>query len=181
MPTTYTKSEDMTYLDDMLGLYHPELRDAGVTFDVLFARAARNEDGDVDGPAVKHGGYPVLAMVKIVNLKDRAKGNADVEIVIDEDNWETMNDEQRNALIDHELEHCELQLEMTQDGAEAVVKRDDLGRPKLKMRLHDRQFGWFDVCAERHGVNSAEAQQLARFQLAEQYHHYATEAETVAA
>lgn len=174
MPTSYTRADEaaQSNLNEMLDLYHSELRDAGVTFDVIFARAARNENGDIDGPAIKHGGYPAAAKVRIVSLKDRAKGNADVEIIIDEDEWETLSDARRNALIDHELEHVELVLEETKDGSEAVVKRDDLGRPKLKMRLHDRHFGWFDVCAQRHGSDSVEALQLARFQLTDQWMDY---------
>lgn len=36
---------------------------------------------------------------------------------------------------------------------------DDLGRPKLKMRKHDVEIGWFKIIAERHGAHSIERQQ----------------------
>ena len=34
--------------------------------------------------------------------------------------------------------------------------RDDLGRPKLTLRAHDLQFGWFNVIVERHGTDRRE-------------------------
>jgi hypothetical protein len=33
---------------------------------------------------------------------------------------------------------------------------DDLGRPKLRMRKHDINFGWFNQVAKRHGSASQE-------------------------
>lgn len=43
------------------------------------------------------------------------------------------------------------------------MKRDDLGRPVLKIRLHDQQHGWFDEIARRHGDASIEVQQAKAF------------------
>jgi hypothetical protein len=36
---------------------------------------------------------------------------------------------------------------------------DAVGRPKLLMRKHDHQFGWFDEVAQRHGEASPEVRQ----------------------
>ncbi len=49
-------------------------------------------------------------------------------------------------------------LELSRD-KDGDIKRDDLGRPVLAIRLHDRQFGWFDVVARRWGEDSFEAEQ----------------------
>lgn len=41
--------------------------------------------------------------------------------------------------------------------------KPDLGRPVLKIRLHDQQHGWFDEIARRHGDASIEVQQAKAF------------------
>ena len=127
--------------------YYPDLAKAELTLDILFAV---NENGD----AVSHGGYPALAMVRIVNLKDRVKGLADAEITIDQKAYEDMTDEQKDALLDHELHH--LIVLKDDDG---FIKTDDVGRPKLKIKKHDYQMGWFREVAVRHGRNSPEVYQ----------------------
>lgn len=141
-------------VEQMLEKYHGPLRDAGVQIECLFAFALTDDNGDSTGPALKLGGYPCNAVVRILNLKDRTVGRGDAEIVIDGDQWDTWDDEQKRALIDHEIEHLELK---TDD--EGVI-RDDLGRPKLRLRKHDVHFGWFDSIARRHGAASFEVQQF---------------------
>src|SRR5581483_7031910 len=142
----------------MMKQYHGPLESAGVTVGCLFASAPTDENGEKTGPAVKLHGYQCAAVVRIVGIKDRAKGISDVEIVIDGDRWDEWSDEEKDALIDHELEHVEL----VTDG-EGAAKRDDLDRPKLRLRKHDRQFGWFDSIARRHGRHSFEVQQATEF------------------
>lgn len=39
---------------------------------------------------------------------------------------------------------------------------DAQGRPALKMRMHDREFGWFDEIARRHREHSIEIRQSTR-------------------
>ena len=39
------------------------------------------------------------------------------------------------------------------------LKRDDLGRPILQLRMHDFEVGWFKEIAARHGEASQERQQ----------------------
>lgn len=145
-------------LNDMVASYHGELKEAEVTVDMLWVRANADDNGDPVGPALKHNGYQAAAVVRIIGLKDRAKGNADAEIVLDGDRWEEWDDDQKAAIIDHELTH----LELATDG-DGNVKRDDLGRPKLRMRKHDHQFGWFDSVVRRHGVAAIEHQQAKSF------------------
>lgn len=114
--------------------------------DVLFAYST------TWGPALKHRGMAALAIARIVNLKDRTKGCADAEIVFDGDKWPTMSRERKLALADHELEH----LQILRD-ADGVPKLDVLRRPRLHIKLHDIEVGWFRDVAARHGAASIEA------------------------
>lgn len=131
-------------IQSLIEAYHPKLKEAGVTIHALFAQNS-------GGHAVTCGGYPALAVVRITSLKDRVKGMRDAEIVIDEENYDELNDAQRDGLLDHELHHLE-----TVPDDDGGFQRDKAGRPKLSMRKHDVQIGWFTEIAKRHGVNSPE-------------------------
>lgn len=149
MPKTYEPAppEVKRRAVKLIERHHDDLWKAEVTIDYLFAT---NDTGD----AVSHRGYPALAVVRIVNLKDRTKGHSDAEITIDGAKYLRMTPEQQDALLDHELHH----LIVLRDD-DNLVKTDDQGRPRLKMRKHDFDFGWFTVIAERHGLNSPEVTQ----------------------
>lgn len=138
--------------------FHGGLLGAGVTIDILEARPRVNDNGDTEGCALKLHGYQCAAIMKVVSYKERVKGNADAELTIDGENWETLTMEEKEALVDHELEHLQLKL----DG-EGLLIRDDLDRPKLKIRLHDVQIGWFNPVARRHGPASIEWKQYDDF------------------
>ncbi len=152
MGTTYERAgaDVVSMVRQVMADYYPELTAAQVTVDVLLAYA----DPDSDECAVKAHGYPAAAVVRKVGLKDRVKGCADAEIVIDGDRIDEWSERQLMALLDHELYHLEPQRD--QDGE---FKTDDIGRPKLAIRLHDRQFGWFNIIAQRWGEDSFEVQQ----------------------
>jgi hypothetical protein len=129
---------------------HQELlRSAEPKIDFLFAYGPRNEHtGVVMGPALTHHGVPAQALCRINNLKKRVLGLGDAEISIDADNWKEFDEEEQRALLDHELYH----LEPTGD-------TDGIGRPKLRIRKHDFDVGWFAVIARAHGKASAERRQ----------------------
>lgn len=148
--TTYERADDDTVrlLQQVMKKHHKPLLDAGVTVQVLTAE-----------PALKHGGYPAYAMVRIMQLKARVAGQCDAEIVIDGGRWPLIK-EQHEAILDHELTHLELVMSDTFDDArKRLPKVDDSGRPRLKMKKHDHHFGWFDDVAERHPKHSIECQQ----------------------
>lgn len=158
--TIYEKApqEVCDLVAEITSAYHGPLFDADVTFDLLFAHAETDDNGDAKGPALKLHGYQCAAVVRIVPYKQRVLGQGDAEIVFDGDRWDEWSDEQKRAIVDHEIEHLELAVDR-----EGNVKRDDLDRPKLKMRKHDHQFGWFDSIARRHGQHSFEVQQYDLF------------------
>lgn len=134
-------------IDAVMRDYHPELIEAGVTIDSLFAFNDRSEP-------IKPGGYPALAVIRINTLKNRVKGMADAEITIDGAIWKNMTEPQRRALLDHELYHL-----IVKRDKESNIETDDIDRPKLKMRKHDYQMGWFRAIAVRHKENSPEVTQ----------------------
>jgi Putative phage metallopeptidase len=141
--------------------YHPDL--TIVKIDCV--SAATDQVGQ---PAITHQGYPADGQARIIGPKDRAMGRGDCEILIDEEKFNKMTAEQKDALLDHELQHFEVQKNKYKQ-----VKRDPQKRPKLKIRLHDAQFGWFAIIAQRHGLASAECRQAANLLLSGRQTYFA--------
>jgi hypothetical protein len=140
--------EIIDLINETIEEFHPDLVEAQCTVDAILAF------DDKGGFPVKAGGYPALACIKITSLKNRVKGMADAEITIDAEAFKNMNALQQKALIDHELYH----LIVARD-KENNIKTDDANRPKLRMRKHDHQMGWFKAIAIRHKQNSPEVYQ----------------------
>jgi len=137
--------------------YHQELAEADVKIDYVFAFAELDEQDEPVGPAIKHGGRAALGLASKTKLKDRVKGMGDAEILLDGDAWPKFTYAQKLAVIDHELEH--FQLKRDKMGAPLL---DDIDRPLLTMREHDREHGWFDIIAQRHGIHSVEVDQFRK-------------------
>lgn len=150
MATTYSEApgEVREAAEALIEKRHHDLSDAGVTITYLFAA---NPDGD----AVTHAGYKAAAVMKKTKLADRVAGLADAVLTIDAAWWHDHTERERAALLDHELFH----LEVCRDDAGAV-KRDDAGRPKLKLRKHDIVIGGFSQVIAWHKEAAVEAQQV---------------------
>lgn len=149
MKTYSAASSDLLdHIERMQEENHPDLE--LVKIGALFVFDEEHSD-----QVLKHQGYPAAAVVRIVSLRDRALGMADALIVVDRSIWASLSAPQRDALIDHELQH----LEQVLDPDTNKPVGDSLGRPKLRMRQHDHQFGWFDEIAKRHGEASPEMRQ----------------------
>jgi len=148
------KAQTVSAVDRVMKTYHGRLSDVGVTCDTLLAFANTDVNGDPNGCAIKLHGRECNAKIRIVSTKDRVAGRADVEMIIDGDKLDLWSEEELDALIDHELTHLELCV-----NSKGGLQRDDHDRPKLKIRLHDREFGWFDEVARRHGEHSFEMTQ----------------------
>lgn len=151
MPTTYRECDEdiKDQADAIMRRFHRELCESGVTVKFLFHCNA-------DGNPLKFKGWPAAATVKIHGLKDRVAGLTDCTITIDEEWWNTHDQKQCDALLDHEFEHL---LVGTDDDGKWIV--DDIGRPKLKMRPHDFEVGGFDAIVKRHGISATEARIVA--------------------
>lgn len=149
---TYSQAPDAsTCIEQIQEAHHEDLKDVSISALFVF-------DDESSDSVLKHQGYPAGAVVRITPVKDRALGVADATIVIDRAGWLTLSQRQRNALIDHELTHLE---RVTEDES-GDLKFDVLDRPKLAMRKHDHQFGWFDEVAQRHGQASGEVRQARK-------------------
>jgi hypothetical protein len=130
---------------------HAPVLVAGVTFDFVFAHADLNEDsGEPKNFAITKDGHRALGVTRITPLPDRALGMADARITLDGDWWKDAEEKEREGLLDHELHHVSLKLR------KGSPCNDDLGRPELKLRRHNIQFGWFNIVAFRNGAYSQE-------------------------
>lgn len=149
--------------------WHPALHTLGVRVQIIMAAS------DTDAPAVKHGGYAALATVRIVSLKDRLTKQYDAEMLVSRLDFEQLTEGGKLALFDHELSHIDtVKKEVKQRKGYKGPKRytvplDDLGRPKLKLRLGDWSAGdGFAAVVRRHGDAAVEFENLRRaYDLAE--------------
>lgn len=145
---SYSQASDdvLRTIERMRNEYHsPDLD--GVTVAALFVY-----DLEATEPVLMHGGYPAQAVCRITPIRDRALGVADVVIVVDRSNWLMLAGRQRDALIDHELNH----IERVVDEDTELPKTDAVDRPKVRIRKHDFEIGVFAIIAERHGEASPE-------------------------
>jgi hypothetical protein len=162
MPTTYaTADDDVTeFLADVMRRYHPPLFDAAVRVGVLMAAS---DTGD----AVTHGGYPALATIKVISLRDRVHKQIDAELVIDRRKWDELPRASQEAVLDHELSHIALKEfgyapVLDADGkptgeTDIRFERDDLDRPKLVTVKGDWNTGdGFAAVIRRHGRSAVE-------------------------
>lgn len=160
--STYAKADKDVHeqVVEVMRLYHDELTKQKVRVGVVMAYGPVDKDGGKTGPAIKDRGWPCLARIKINSLADRVEGKPDATLTLDDDGdrWGSMSAAEQNALIDHELEHLVLVEDKEMPGH---WKRDDLGRPKLKIRPHDWEFNGFASVARRHEEASQEVIQAA--------------------
>lgn len=139
--------------DELLAKFetHALVKDAKVKIDFVFAYPDVDKYGEPKGCALQKNGHRALGITRKISLKDRALGRGDAEIALDGEWWNDASERAKRALLDHELHH--IAVKTHSDGA---VQRDDLQRPKLDMRKHDIEIGWFHIIAERHGDFSME-------------------------
>lgn len=162
--TTYCRAgaaEEVIHLmEQAMRQWHLRLLDAEVRIGVLWANCD-------DGPALRRNGYPLLATIKPLGLDWRVLTGVDAVLKIDERGYGDLDDETRLALVDHELSHIN-----TIDNDEPAlsdkdpatgrvkdtnVKRDDIGRPRLRTVPGDWNGGdGFKAVVERHGESAVE-------------------------
>lgn len=134
--------------------YKPVL-DAKVNIEFLFARGERDPETDaIVSDAITLRGFRALGTCRKTNSEERAAGRGDAVVMLDADWWEEADEAAQRALLDHELFH----IDVCQD-EDGIVIKDKGGRPRLRMRKHDVQVGWFKLVAERNGVHSLECKQ----------------------
>lgn len=127
---------------------HPELYNEGVTITALIARSE-------EGPALKVGGRAALGCIRVTKLTERTLGLGDALMILDGETMPAWSSKRLQAVIDHELRH----LMFAKNKKTGQIQRDDEGRPKLRIRPHDFEFGWFARTAELYGEESYEVSQ----------------------
>jgi hypothetical protein len=149
MPKSYlpcgSGHQAVEMVDRLIEETFPGLHEARVSVGVTMARSDR-------GPAVTHHGDPAWATVKIINTQLRSEGQPDARILVDERAWDDMEDDQRAALLDHELTH----LMVKRSKKDFSLRIDEAGRPVLGMRRHDFVLGGFAEVVERRGAAAPE-------------------------
>ena len=130
-------------------MYHSEQIDCGLKVGAEWAWP----DEKSDKPPLMLHGYEVQAIMRKIPYRMRIHGVPDVIITIDGVNWrEKLDEEERLALIDHELTHVEI----VYDKKEGGVKLDKALRPVVRLLPHDWQMGGFNAVARRHGSKAPE-------------------------
>lgn len=129
-----------------------------VTVEAFLVFGPRNKHGIQTGPALQVHGCQAAACIRASKLEERVAGRSDAIIHIDGDRLKHWPVATLMAVLDHELQHIELE-----KNTSGVPVLDDIGRPKIRMRPHDHDFGWFDVIAKRHGAAAVEVCQASVF------------------
>ena len=127
---------------------HGELHAAGVTVTALIARSE-------EGPAIKVRGSEAAGCIRITKLAERTLGLGDALMILDGESMIAWSSKRLQAVIDHELRH----LMLAKNKRTGEIQLDDEGRPKLRIRPHDFEFGWFARTAELYGEESYEVSQ----------------------
>lgn len=143
------ETEDL--LAKVIEEYHPRLLNEDVRVGILMAYASVDENtGEKKGHAIKgYAGAAAGASVKKVAAKDRLTKKYDVELLIDGDAWPNLPEQQKVAILDHEMTHIE-----------TTGKTDDNNRPLVKMREEDFIVWGFLEVVQRHGVHAMEHRSL---------------------
>jgi hypothetical protein len=132
--------------------HFPDLDEAELTYGILFAFPKEGV-----GTCLARNGYPVATVIKVTSQESRVaarlKGDGlpDVVMKIDGNRWEEWSEEKRAAALDGMLYAIEVQKDK-----EGVIKEDDAGRPKLKLKPPDFRLEGFASIAERYGEESLE-------------------------
>lgn len=170
--------ETVAFVNQILETEYPAI--AGMTSQIEIGVLFVSSDKP-DKPALTHSGYPAAATIRVVSEEDRAAGGPDVILSIDHDRWEELNENERYALIHHELHHLDpVKLRPSIDGG-SFCDVDNLGRPKIKLRRHDFEIGGFNTIVERHKDDCIEWQSIKKVH--DRFHQrllpfYANERET---
>jgi len=150
----YSKMPDETEerVRHIIKCFHPKLLEGKIRIDLL------SVSSDKSAAPLMHQGYPAMAVIRATGIKERTKGAGDIEIVFDEAAYLKLSESEKDALVDHELYHAEIQVHKKT----GKNKLDCKGRPVIKMRKHDHNFGWFEEIAKRHGPAAQEVKQATR-------------------
>jgi hypothetical protein len=142
-PTGKDPASPWESLRKAVAAWHRDLSDARIALVWALAWTA-----DKDG-------LLTLGKAKRASDVDRELKEYDLVILLNRPAWKDLKDEQRLALIDHEL--CHLCLVKDEKGE---PKLDERGRQVFRMRKHDVEE--FRAVVERHGCYKADLEEFVR-------------------
>lgn len=125
--------------------WHTELHEAGVKLSILMFSRTDRTGSPVREVTLETWGGVSLAIIKRLNAVERSLDKTDLRMVIDAYGWSQLTHPEREALLDHELEH--LTVRLLRNGA---VRLHGDGHPMLKDRWHDIEIGMFMSVITRH-------------------------------
>lgn len=122
--------------------YHRDLADVRIEY--VFRDKASKSKGKVTlGSARRVSGLNAW----LAGDRDEVSGEDFFVIEVAEDEWAELSDEQRIALVDHELHHC-------------VYDTNDFGEPALSIAPHDVEE--FAAVIRRHGLWKPDVEHFGR-------------------
>jgi hypothetical protein len=138
------------FADSLIANYHPMLAEAQIIIGYNYGWKP-NRDGRI-----------ILATVSIINDFDRQLHNKDIKILLNYNYWHNpeTNDDNRNALIDHQLSHPR----PVMDKDLAIPVRNDMGMIKYYLREHDLED--FNDVVARWGIWMIEMEKSAEIMAA---------------
>lgn len=162
MPTTFQRAEPEVceLMESVKQQYHQDLVKAKVSVGILMAFPPLNKDGQPTGPAIKgYGRAPAGACIRVVPLKDRVTKGYCAELHISSETWDELEDKEKVALLDHELEHI-----VPKQDKDGHYVTDDLNMAKIKLRPDSFIVWGFESVMRRHGSAALEWQSVKRIQ-----------------
>lgn len=148
-------------IQEVMKKNHGDLHAEGVTITAMIARSE-------EGPAIKVRGCEAAGCIRITKLMERTLGLGDAVMILDGERLDAWSSTRLQAVIDHELRH----LMLARNKKTGQIQRDDEGRPKLQIRPHDFEFGWFARTAELYGEDSYEVAQVREIGAAAWVQHF---------
>lgn len=134
--TTFVEAPDVEEIADrIIPEWHPHLEEAVITYLFRVSKSSWASQGRTKLGAAK----------KLSTEARHLSGDFDAEVVVDSFHWNLLDENQREALVDHEL--CHLVVATDADGQELC--RPD-GRPRLTIRGHDVEAFADEI--RRHGL-----------------------------
>jgi hypothetical protein len=132
--------------------WHVELHETGVKIGATMV--AKFDADEALVPCLKHHGNWAAATIHIVRPSQRHRVDFDAEIFFDKARWEAYTQEQRQAVVDHELNHVVL----VKDRQDVTVMTDH--GPKIKLKPDDFAPTGFYEIINRHGAAAVEYQSI---------------------
>lgn len=136
-------TEPWALMEEIRAAHHPHLADVKVA---MAWRLGWRPDAD---------GVLCLGRCRKRGDLDRELDSFDFVILLNKDAWQTLNTNERRALIDHELCHATVVID-----ADDNPKLDDQDRLVCRIRKHDVEE--FKAVTERHGLWTSHLAELAQ-------------------